>query len=1268
MTRKIKDVSLIFVLMIFAGIGLLYASLNHGNIQGRITDQQGATVPGAKIIVKNVDTGVSAVLTTNSDGLYLAPELVPGRYSIHIEAPGFASVDITNVVVSANTTTEEDTQLKVGGTTQVVQVKAAPSLVQSAPSNFSTNLAGRYIQNVPLPGRDIQTLVQLIPGVTQSTGPSGAVFGFDSQFGGFPDPQHLVGSGISANGSQGGANAWYLDGSLNAALGAENVVVNPSPDAVAEFNVVDNGLAAEYGRTSGAAVNVVLKSGTNQVHGDIYEFNRNSFFNATNPFDRRNSQGVEFLEPAENYNDFGGTIGGPIDLPHIYNGKDKTFFFASWDISMLHENKPMLLTVPLPGEVNGDFTQDPALAPVCGVNGATNCLYNPYSTVGPDANGLFHRTPFTTPVIPQSMIDPVAAFYVKSYPAPNFIDPLQQGPGGCGVTCNNFIGPVGSSQTTHNISIKVDQNVSSKHKLFVEWLFNPSYYTNYRYPWNGATAPTSTGIAGAQPYRTINQIATVGFTSALTPTLLNEARMEFSRQNQIASPNPDSVADTAAVENEVKNLNFILFPPTQVVPTIGIGGLASVGQQQWQNGIQGVQAYTFTDNVTKILGKHTLKTGMMFRRDNNWNIAGWGYGLNFGGGLTADPVTGQGGAGLAQFLMGAVDQGSGTGTYHAPWQTNNYWGAYIQDDYYVKPNLTLNLGLRYDYFGWFYERYNDLANFDFNAQNPDVPFKGAIVYFGTPQHPSRTVFPANGPDFGPRFGFAWSPFKSRKTVIRGGYGVIFSNGISSAFGDQNGAISAPAFANFVAYNGDFTGQRPAFQLSKGAPPLNLPPADFAKRDNDQFLTTGFNLFLKAPEDPYVEQWSFNIQQQLSTNMSLSVGYVGTHGMHLYGDEFRGYNYIPTAVRQKLRTNITNPVPVDASLGPLYGCPADPTIPNKVDCPGDIAFRPYPQYGGFFANVSPNGFNDYNSFQLRWEERYSHGLNFIVAYTIQKNIEAANYGSIIGNTATPTTLARAVGRSSLIPGAISGGSGNFAGSAAAENPDCLNCYIGLAPDDTPQILNFAVTYQLPAGPGRRYFTRGPLSKILGGWLLTQNWNFQSGVPIMITGPCNGIGSCRPNIIGNPAAGRSGNLAQRENQWWNPNAFEANFGNDPTVIQEVSTGLNPDGTPFNYNSLDSWWQYGNEGTNCPHCRAPGFWNLDAALTKDFHFSESKYFEIQWQVFNALNHQNLGLPNNHWCLPPGPNGEIDAVHQFGCQFGKITNVQTDPRNMEFGLKFYW
>ncbi|PYV15043.1 MAG: hypothetical protein DMG21_16255 [Acidobacteria bacterium] len=232
----------------------LYATLDRGIIEGTVTDPQGGAIPGAKVTVKNLDTNVTVELTTNSAGFYSAPQLVPGRYSVGVTAAGFAPLEINNLAVTAGLTTTADAQLKVGSTTQTVEVTAAVPLVQSAPSNFATALQTRYIQDIPLPGRDIQALVQLIPGVTQSSGPSGALFGFNSQFGGFPDPLHLVGSQISANGGQGGANAWYLDGSLNAALGAENVVVNPSPDSVAEFNLVDNGLAAEYGRTSGAVV------------------------------------------------------------------------------------------------------------------------------------------------------------------------------------------------------------------------------------------------------------------------------------------------------------------------------------------------------------------------------------------------------------------------------------------------------------------------------------------------------------------------------------------------------------------------------------------------------------------------------------------------------------------------------------------------------------------------------------------------------------------------------------------------------------------------------------------------------------------------------------------------------------------------------------------------------------------------------------------------------------------------------------------------------
>jgi len=571
MKRRSFSATLAGLLMGFAFAGWLQASIDRGGIQGIVTDEQGAVVPNAKVVVRNVDTNVAVPLTTNAAGVYLAPELVPGKYSVHVEAPGFSSMDITNVAVAAGTVTTADITLKIGAVTQLIEVTAAAPLVERTPSNFTTSIDTHYIGEVPLPGRDIQALIQLVPGMTQSIGPSGNLFGFDSDFGQFPDPTHLNGSGVSANGGQAGANAWYLDGSLNSVLGVENIVVNPSVDSISEFAVVNNGLTAEWGWTSGAVVNVVLKSGTNALHGDLYEFNRNSFFSATNPFARRDASGAPFLQPRVNWNNFGGTLGGPVRVPHVYNGKDRTFFFISYDFSDLHENKPNILTVPLPAEKQGDFTGDPRFAPVCGVGGATNCLYDPYATTGPDVNGLFHRTAFTTPVVPPNRIDPLAAFYLASYPNPNFLDPLQQGPSGCKNTCNNYIGPAGSGLTNHNISLKIDHTISERHKLFGEWLYNPSYYSNFRFPWNGPTAQTQTGINASYPYETINQIYALGLTSTLNPTLVNEARFMFSRQGVSPRPNADSAVSTTQVLNRVKGLNFILPLPFTPGPSIYAG-------------------------------------------------------------------------------------------------------------------------------------------------------------------------------------------------------------------------------------------------------------------------------------------------------------------------------------------------------------------------------------------------------------------------------------------------------------------------------------------------------------------------------------------------------------------------------------------------------------------------------------------------------------------------------------------------------------------------
>ena len=1270
----------------------LFASIDRGQIQGTVTDPQGGVVPGLAVVVTNVDTGVSVKLTTNSVGFYLAVDLVPGKYAIHIEAQGFSPLEITNVLVRAGTTTTADAQLKVGPTAQRVEVRAQAQLAQTTPSNFSSGVSQRYLENLPLEGRDIQTLVSLFPGVIQSSGPSGAVFGSNSQFGGFPDPLHLVGSMVSSNGGQAGANAWFLEGALNATVGAEAVTVNPSPDAVQEFNLVQNSLAAEYGRTSGMVVNVVLKSGTNALHGSASALNRNSYFSATNPFSRRAMAGEPDVQPWTNWNDFSGTLGGPVYIPHIYNGKNRTFFFVSEDFSTLHERQNKILTVPLPAEKNGDFTGNPYYTPVCDtVNNPSACLYDPATTAYDSATDTFSRTPFATPVIPGNRIDSLAKFYLDSIPDPNYIDPLS--PCSPAYYCNNYLGAVGSSMTTHNASVKIDHNINDKHRLFVSWLFNPSYYENYRYPWNGPSAQVGTGILGPNPFRTRNQLAIVGLTSTLTPTIVNEVRFSFGRQDLVSLPNPDSVTATSQIKQKVAGLNFWLYDPLQPVPTISFwddesNSYFQMGSVGYTDVTIGQQAWTFNDNLTKIWGRHTIKGGFTFRRNNLWGSSAAGYNITFDGYHTDDPVNPYGGPnwnGLADFLLGSVPEGGGSSAIQlSPWQTNDDYAAFAQDDFRVTKNFTVSLGVRWDVYGWIRERHDQIANFDLSLKNPDVNAMGKLVYPGTPSHPDRNLFPANKGSFGPRIGFAWSPFGNNKTVIRGGYGMIYSNSLSAAFGQGNGAFST--MGSYVPVSPPVPDPYPNYNeiggwtLSQGAPSIQFPDLTANRKNDFQYVgVSGGNIygFIKGDKDPYIQQWNFSLQRELHGDILISAAYVGSHGSHLLEDEFRNTNQVPKSVYSKLRSAINNDYPVDSSFDGLWGDCGQHDLPTstQVSCSGWYAFEPYPFWWSVQSLLTPDGINKYNSGQLRVEKRYSHGLNLIAAYTYSKNIVSAGLGALVGNTIGPTTLGgRGVGRIAWVPGASMGGAADFFTHTTADDIYNLRRYDALSPDDTTHVFNIASTYELPFGKGKKFVHTGRAANaVLGGWKFTQIWNIQSGVPMFFTtqSACTGLGgsiSCRPNVVGNLSAGRSSKTKQqREQQWYNASALCAPWGCDDALTTTIYNAENA-GDYATLDSIDSYWQLGNAGTRPPSGRIPGYWNADVSLAKDFRLSEFKYFNFRWDVFNALNHQNLGVPNSSWCLPPGPNGELDDVHKFGCAFGQITNVQTDPRGMQFSLKFVW
>jgi hypothetical protein len=316
-------------------------------------------------------------------------------------------------------------------------------------------------------------------------------------------------------------------------------------------------------------------------------------------------------------------------------------------------------------------------------------------------------------------------------------------------------------------------------------------------------------------------------------------------------------------------------------------------------------------------------------------------------------------------------------------------------------------------------------------------------------------------------------------------------------------------------------------------------------------------------------------------------------------------------------------------------------------------RPYPFFGSLFSQTMYDGESDYNGLNVRLQKRLSSGLTFLVAYTHSKKIYNASVEQLASQLFNTIALSNTgiVGGRAGITSSV-GGTGGINGGGY-QDPDNRNLDRSIAYDDIPDMLNAVFSYELPAGRNKQWLNHGgPAAAVLGGWTLVGNLNAQSGVPLSITGPCNQV-TCRPNLVGNPSAVPGG---QNESNWINASAFQPVFGNDQSFW--ANPNLND---PREY-------VFGTAGEYLPGLRSPGFWNLDASLIKDFHFTETRYVQFRWEAFNVLNHQNLGFPNTTYCLPPGPNGQTNLVQQAGCSFGRITNIQTDPRSLQFALKIYF
>ena len=687
----------------------------------------------------------------------------------------------------------------------------------------------------------------------------------------------------------------------------------------------------------------------------MYEYVRNSYFNARNPFTSISSTGQIIPQDQLRYNNFGGTLGGPIVIPHLYNGKNKSFFFFSWDETILHLNGSSVFTVPTPLMKAGNFSEDP--------NAAQYGIWNWYKNVGPAADGTFASSAFGTPVagspigctgivtattsvnptsadcnfatqIPTSMLSKTAAFFINSFPNPNYLSPLSNAPlaaGGAYRIASNYLASVGSSQDGANISLKIDHQWSDKSRYFGEWLFNPGTYNNYRLPWTGPSFPAaSVGFGSSLPFVFANQIIALGNTYTFNPTIINEFRANFSRQFYTTHPSqagyPDSVTDLSGV---VQTLAPIQIPeqPLTPAPTWNIstpGSAVTFGPVGWVSNYTASESYTILDNLTKVLGKHTLRTGFVYRLSHVAEFQSAPTNMNFNG-LT-NPTTGLGGgSGLAQFMMGAVrSDGSSYGdSSWVPYVRYRYWGFYVQDDYRITPNFTLNIGLRYDIFGSYSSRQQPISRLCPSCIEPTIGLPGTVQYAGsTPGFPlGSDLFPPNWNDFAPRFNFAWTPFSDRKTVVRGGYDMFYSNAYSVVNSGQavvndagwstdnywRGSVNPTQCASYsggcVAWSLDDTSG------PKG--PLASPPESYTFPAQQRSpLYGGLAEAILPPScDPMVQTWTLEVQRELPGNLALTVGYVGSHGTHLVGNMWHNWDYVSTANKIKYGNSINAVVPI-----------------------------------------------------------------------------------------------------------------------------------------------------------------------------------------------------------------------------------------------------------------------------------------------------------------------------------------------------------------------
>lgn len=925
MSRAVRAV-LLFVCSVLP----MCAQQGRGSIQGNVTDSTGAAMAGVTVVVTNVDTNSAYTTQTTGEGFYAAPTLAVGNYTVSAEQQGFKRAVRSGIRLQVDQRAQVDLALQIGAVAESVEVRSEAPLVDTGTATIGKVVENRRVVELPLNGRNALALTLLTPSVKSNAGSTNSGFG----------DRGIQLSSISINGGPNAMNGMVLDGGNNIQSYIGEVAINPGVDAVEEFKVQSGSMSAEYGFTGGGVINVVTKSGTNSLHGSVYEFFRND------KLDARNSFAVS--KPPFRYNQYGAAAGGPVI-------KDRTFVFGNWEQYNYRRSQPFIGTFPTALQRTGDFSDLRDTA------GRLVPIYDPATTrANPNGTG-FIRDAFPDNRIPANRLDPVALKIQENfYPIPNRkpTDPF--------TNSNNYQVLGTEKRDMNQYTFKLDHRFSDNNVWF-------GRFSRFEHKTDNGANIYPNPVVSKRDDDLVTWNVLLSDTHTFTPTLLNEIRVGLTR-GQFPFVARSFGGDWPS------QLGFPSVVPNSTVPSISNG---TPGFNTGTVGFRGSLNWQFLEQITKIFGGHTLKAGFDYRllNGNNYQTSAPSGSFNFTSGLTANPVSPAGtGSTYASFLLGEVASATVT-THVGESQSAKNISGYVQDDWKVTRRLTLNLGLRWDLQTQPVERNNGVSNFDPTCRLPNG-LLGCTVYAGVGGQP-RAFRSNDYNDFGPRFGFALDIFGNSRTVLRGGYGIYYP----AQFWRENYGNTAGFAQTSTAYNPS-DANRAVFRLSNGFPTAPVQPQG-AALGPAAFLGTNAAYDENDGQTPMSQQISLQLQQQLPGNWLVDVGYSGNLGRNFTAGSYDLNQLDPRylSLGLALQEQVTNPY-----AGRVPGAFGSATITREQ------SLRPFPYYGTINVRNPRLGSFNSNLFIVSVEKRMSHGFTALFSFTGGKLISDSlqtpvNFGPI-----------------------------------------------------------------------------------------------------------------------------------------------------------------------------------------------------------------------------------------------------------------------------------